>query len=226
MNEPIFYRNQPLEIIELLGKGKGGYSYLVTNGEDKFVAKKIHHEPCAFYDFGNDKFGAEIRAYEKLNKLPIYIPKLLDVNQENEYIIKEYVEGSLVSDLAACGELSVNMLLQAFQISEALRKKDINIDYFPTNFVVRDDKLVYVDYEINDYLAEWDFTHWGIFYWLNQEGMKVYNDTGSFDLLHPDPSISKPRTLGFEMQVAELKATYQRLALKNKDHTQMASSLT
>ena len=138
MNEPIFYRNQPLDIVQLLGKGKGGYSYLVTNGSEYFVAKKIHHEPCAFYDFGSDKFGAEVTAYEKLKKLPIHIPKLLDVNQEQEYVIKEYIDGDLVSDLAACGELSINILLQAFQISEALRQKDINIDYFPTNFVIRD----------------------------------------------------------------------------------------
>ncbi len=224
MNEPIYYRNQLLDIVKLLGKGKGGYSYLVTNGQEQFVAKKIHHEPCDFYDFGNDKFGAEIHAYEKLNKLPIHIPKLLEVNQEQEYLIKEYIHGELVSDLAACGELSVSMILQAFQISEALRKNDINIDYFPTNFVIRSDKLVYIDYEINDYMSEWDFTHWGIYYWLNQEGMKLYNDTGGFDLLHPDPNISKPRTLGFEMQVAELKATYQRLAKQNQGDINLLKS--
>ena len=34
------------EQIRLLGKGKGGYSYLVTDGTNQYVIKQIHHEPC------------------------------------------------------------------------------------------------------------------------------------------------------------------------------------
>lgn len=41
----------------------------------------------------------------------------------------------------------------------------INIDYFPTNFIVRNEILYYVDYECNDYMEKWDFEHWGIKYW-------------------------------------------------------------
>ena len=37
------------EVLKLLGKGKGGYSYLVTDGEQSFVLKQIHHEPCDYY---------------------------------------------------------------------------------------------------------------------------------------------------------------------------------
>ena len=33
------------KIIKLIGYGKGGYSYLATNGKTKVVIKKIHHEP-------------------------------------------------------------------------------------------------------------------------------------------------------------------------------------
>ena len=36
------------EIINLLGKGKGGYSYLVRKDEELFVLKQIHHEPCEY----------------------------------------------------------------------------------------------------------------------------------------------------------------------------------
>ena len=39
-------------IIKLLEKGKGGYSYLATDGEKKYVLKQIHHEPCEYYQFG------------------------------------------------------------------------------------------------------------------------------------------------------------------------------
>ena len=40
-------------VIKLLGKGKGGYSYLVSDGEHNYVLKQIHHEPCSYYTFGN-----------------------------------------------------------------------------------------------------------------------------------------------------------------------------
>ena len=40
-------------VVKLLGKGKGGYSYLVTDGTAQYVLKQIHHEPCAYYTFGD-----------------------------------------------------------------------------------------------------------------------------------------------------------------------------
>ena len=35
-----------------------------------------------------------------------------------------------------------------------MEKGDTNIDYFPTNFVVQEDKLYYIDYECNDYMEK------------------------------------------------------------------------
>ena len=41
----------------------------------------------------------------------------------------------------------------------------LNIDYFPTNLVVQDDLIYYIDYECNGYMEEWNFENWGIKYW-------------------------------------------------------------
>lgn len=38
------------------------------------------------------------------------------------------------------------------------------IDYFPTNFIVQDGLLWYIDYECNTYMEEWSFQRWGIQY--------------------------------------------------------------
>ena len=35
----------PYTILRLLGKGKGGYSYLATDGLREVVVTQIHHEP-------------------------------------------------------------------------------------------------------------------------------------------------------------------------------------
>ena len=43
-------------ILRLLGKGKGGYSYLAeAPGGEQVTVKQIHHEPCAYYQFGEDR---------------------------------------------------------------------------------------------------------------------------------------------------------------------------
>ena len=52
----------------------------------------------------------------------------------------------------------------------------INIDYFPTNFVVYQDKLYYIDYECNNYMEEWNFENWGIKYWSKTKEFLEYLD--------------------------------------------------
>ena len=79
-------------VLRLLGKGKGGYSYLVTDGEREYVLKQIHHEPCEYYTFG-DKLQSELRDYETLRALGIPLPHLLAVDKAQERILKEYIAG-------------------------------------------------------------------------------------------------------------------------------------
>ena len=43
----------PYRLLRLLGKGKGGYSYLAERNGQQVVVKQIHHEPCDYYAFGN-----------------------------------------------------------------------------------------------------------------------------------------------------------------------------
>lgn len=47
----------------------------------------------------------------------------------------------------------------------------------PQNFVSRNGQIFYVDYERNPYSPEWDFEHWGIYFWVNRKGMKQYLKT-------------------------------------------------
>ena len=146
--------------LKLLGKGKGGYSYLVTDGEQAFVLKQIHHEPCDYYTFGN-KLQSELADYEKLRALGIPMPKLLDVDMANERILKEFIDGPTVAEL----EHKAQFIPQVQQMCKILYASGLNIDYYPTNFVLRDDQLFYIDYECNPYMEQWDFEHWGMQYW-------------------------------------------------------------
>ena len=152
-------------ILRLLGKGKGGYSYLVTDGTKEYVLKQLHHEPCAYYTFG-DKLQAELRDYETLRQLGIPMPQLLAVDAPQERILKEYIPGPTVAELLRTGRMESGWLEQVRAMCRLLYPAGWNIDYYPTNFIPYNGTLYYIDYECNPYMAEWDFAHWGVQYWI------------------------------------------------------------
>ena len=165
MEENILTVNgKPFTILRLLGKGKGGYSYLASDGTREVVLKQIHHEPCDYYQFG-DKLQAELHDYQRLKAVGIPIPALLDADVKEERILKEYIAGDTIYDYVRRDEMKPEFLEQVRAMCRILYPAGINIDYFPTNFVVRDGLLYYIDFECNDYQEQWDFAHWGIKYW-------------------------------------------------------------
>ena len=154
-------------IIKLLGKGKGGYSYLAERDGKKYVLKQIHHEPCDYYNFGN-KIESEIRDYSTLVNIGIRMPKMLAVDVENERILKEYIDGYTIFDIVERGEMKEAYIDRVKQMCALLYPAGLNIDYYPTNFIPQDDILYYIDYECNVYSDEWNFENWGIKYWKKE----------------------------------------------------------
>ena len=163
------------EIVRLLGHGKGGYSYLAKSGDDYVVLKQIHHEPCSYYSFGN-KIEAERYDYERLKDAGIRIPKMIDIDIENERIVKEYIDGPTVFELVRDSEkgLDESLFSDVRNMAEKAKSAGLNIDYFPTNFIPQDGKLFYIDYECNQYMEEWNFENWGIKYWSRTEDFLKY----------------------------------------------------
>lgn len=164
----IIVNEKEYRVLRLLGKGKGGYSYLVTDGAGEYVLKQIHHEPCAYYRFG-DKLASELRDYERLREIGIPMPKLLDVDEKQERILKEYIPGDTVDVLVKEDRMEEDYFRQMEALCRLLYPANTNIDYFPTNFVVFGGKLWYIDFECNDYMQQWDFEHWGSRYWWKSE---------------------------------------------------------
>lgn len=162
--ETLSVNGKDFKVIKLLGKGKGGYSYLVTDETTYYTLKQIHHEPCSYYQFG-DKIQAEINDYERLKNIGIEIPEMLDVDIENERILKEYIEGETIYDLVLQDKMKDVYLQQIKDMCKLLYPANTNIDYFPTNFIVQNDKIYYIDFECNNYMEEWNFENWGVKYW-------------------------------------------------------------
>ena len=163
-NKKMVVNGKEYEVIKLLGKGKGGYSYLVHDGAKKYVLKQIHHEPCDYYQFGN-KIEAEVKDYHRLRVIGIRMPAMLEVDIENECILKEYIEGDTIYDLILQDKMKSEYIDQAHRMCALLYAAHTNIDYFPTNFVVQSGEIYYIDFECNDYMDEWNFENWGVKYW-------------------------------------------------------------
>lgn len=164
MDKKISVNEKEYEILKLLGKGKGGYSYLASDGTRKYVLKQIHHEPCDYYQFGN-KIKAEISDYDRLKKIGIKIPDLIDVDIKNERILKEFIDGETIYELILQDKMRYAYVDQLHSMCVLLYAAHTNIDYFPTNFVVQNGEIYYIDFECNEYMDEWNFENWGIKYW-------------------------------------------------------------
>lgn len=90
---------------------------------------------------------------------------MLAVDTETERIIKEYIEGDTIFDLVKAGIPVDTYIVQVREMAAQAQSASLNIDYFPTNFVVSNGLIWYIDYECNNYMDEWNFENWGIKYW-------------------------------------------------------------
>ena len=173
MPETLTVNGTEYRIIKLLGHGKGGYSYLAERGGRLAVIKQIHHEPCDYYTFGN-KIEAERFDYGRLKAAGIRTPEMLDIDIVNERVLKEFIDGPTVFELVLRREPVEPFARQVRVMAEKAREAGLNIDYFPTNFVVRDEMIFYVDYECSPYSDEWNFENWGIKYWSRTPEFEDY----------------------------------------------------
>ena len=173
MQETFVVNQKQYTVIRLLGHGKGGYSYLVERNGCQYVLKQIHHEPCNYYSFGN-KIEAEINDYNRLLHTGIRLPQMLDVDIENERIVKEYIDGPTIYELVKDDVMDDSYIVQVREMAQMVYSAGLNIDFFPTNFVIANGAIFYIDYECNPYMDEWNFENWGIKYWSKTKDFIEY----------------------------------------------------
>jgi TP53 regulating kinase and related kinases len=199
-----------VEIKAYLGKGKSAHSYLVLYQNQFCVYKLMHDEKHPNYTF-ESKIDAEIRSYESLLKTSLKIPKLITYDIEKKYLIKSYIEGDTLAHLISKNRIDLNLYEKFFDIARNLESLNINIDYFPTNFVLQNQELYYIDYELNDYDPNWSFENWGIYFWFNQKGFERYLTKNHDHTLLVQTSTGKPIYEKTQKEVDHfLKTIYHR----------------
>ncbi|MDO4322122.1 MAG: hypothetical protein Q4C61_06310 [Lachnospiraceae bacterium] len=90
---------------------------------------------------------------------------MIDVDIENERILKEYIDGDTIYELILQDKMTPAYVDQLHSMCVLLYAAHTNIDYFPTNFVVQNGEICYVNFECNEYMEEWNFENWGVKYW-------------------------------------------------------------
>lgn len=167
-----------IHIISTLGKGKSGISYKAQFQGRIVVYKQMHEEKVSYYNFTKPKIEHELEAYDILRCQDIHIPLLLKYDREEGYLVKEYIDGKTAAEMIVEGRPDDGIFRTMLEWEEKLKRNNLNIDYFPGNFVLSQDGIYYIDYELNKYSEKWDFTNWGMYYWLNVDGFRKFIETG------------------------------------------------
>jgi len=160
------------EILKHLGSGKSGDSYLILCDGTYYVYKKMHHKP--FINGHTFTIEDELNSYHILKQFSLNIPKLIYYDLKASYLIKSYIEGVTLAEFITKNPYPLALYQQTYATFKHIEKKGFNIDYFPTNFIISNNKLYYIDYEINPYQPTWSFLSWGIHYWFNRRGFIRY----------------------------------------------------
>ncbi|MDP4176152.1 MAG: hypothetical protein Q8933_19385 [Bacteroidota bacterium] len=192
-----------ISIIKPLGKGKSGYSYLAEMENRLVVYKLMHNEPCPYYSFKDNKVKLEVKAYEILKQIGIRIPRLISYDEDKAYLIKEYIEGKNGIEWLAFEAMDEEIISELFEMSFRLKGNKLNIDYFPPNFVIGQDGLYYIDYEVNPYDERWSLEKWGLYFWANRKGMAEYHKDGNWMHIIEDPDNGLPPKEPFEKTIKD-----------------------
>ena len=192
--QTLWLAGQRYDPVRELGRGKSAVSYLYRRAPsqsphpdlpEELVLKRYCSTPEQTIPFAQ-ALEFELCSYQRLQSAAIQHPKLLGYSVEAYCLAKEYIAGTLIIDLIVEQGLDDRHFRPILAMAEQLQLAGWHIDYYPANFVLNEQGLHYIDYEAHPYNAEWDFAHWGIFYWLNREGIRRFRETG--DPIH----INKP----------------------------------
>ncbi len=120
--------------------------------------------PCA-NRYADGSFSDDIFMTLELCRVGIRIPRLPEVDTARERLLKEYIPGPTIAQLVGENGIKPEYLEDVRQMCRLLYPAGLNIDYYPTNFVVREEALWYIDCACNRYDEKWNFENWGQQYW-------------------------------------------------------------
>ncbi len=162
----IFVNNNEFISLGLFSQGEESFVYLVTDltEQGRWIAKTVVRAPGEGVDFP-DRLQCDIDSYNKLTELGIRMPQLYEVDHNRRTMTREFIAGPSIAFYLASSGMKAEYKEQVMAMSEKLKANGLNIDYDPTNFIVRDGLVYYVDYESEPYTEERNFENYGLKLW-------------------------------------------------------------
>lgn len=179
----LWLHDQAYRPVRELGRGKSAISFLYqpvtasAGSPAALVLKRYRSTADETIPFAQT-LAFELTSYQRLQQAGVRHPTLLGFSPTDYCLAKEYIEGEVIIDILEREGLDDRHFRAALAMAAQLQQAGFHVDYYPANFVLNPDGLYYIDYEAHPYQAEWDFANWGIFYWLNQEGIRQFRATG------------------------------------------------
>lgn len=191
-------RGEAWRLVRLLGRGKAGHSWLVEGGRGRAVFKRMHDEPCPYYEFHGSKLERELGDRARLEALGVPMPVLLAADGDDPvgpWLLKSWIDGPTAAERAAEGGIADAEIEPLFELAARLEDAGLNLDWFPANFVFEAGRWVYVDWECHPFRREWGWSDWGLVYWANGAGCRAWLATGDGEALNR-PGEGRPREDG------------------------------
>lgn len=176
-------KSEVFKLVKELNQVSNGKFFLYERENELVVIKELGQKVDNEGEYEIDK---ELFSYERLKALEINTPKLLGYNRENNIVIKEYLEGKDLLGIIRDKSLTKENIIELLRYSELLNSDNLNIDYFPANFILKEDKLYYVNYKVFPYSEDLNLRNWGIYYWINNEGIRRYMESGDEYFINVD----------------------------------------
>lgn len=116
---------------------------------------------------------------KKLIKSNINQPKTLIIDKKTGYVVKEYLDGTLMSDYILDHDFDENIYKQIFKNSYMARSAGLNLDYSLDKWMLVEDKLFYIGSYCEKYDPKFDFTKTKMREWFfTDELAKYYKSIG------------------------------------------------
>ncbi len=155
------------------------------------------------YDLSNSESSEELSMAEKLSHSNVRIPRIKYIDKKQGYVVKEFVEGSLLSDYILEHDFDENIYKQVFRNSFMARVVGLNLDYSLAKWMLVGEELYYIGDYCEKYNPNYDFTKGPIRMWfLSKELANFYEKLG---ILFDKNRIKDEKTVNKEMVLMTCK---------------------
>lgn len=172
----IILKKKPVEIIETLG----GKSFKV-NFKNKIYFMKKFEDKNQFENF--------INRLKYLRNSGILVPKLILKDKKQFIVLTEFIDGINPFDALIEGPLDEVYYKNIFHIAFRSKFEGLNLNFKPDNFLLNNDKLIYISTEFKKYKEEENFINTDMKLWFYTKEFGAYLNSKDLDV---DSSRIKP----------------------------------